>query len=242
MTVINRFVETFLSRPEDLRHAPKRVQIEWDRGMDDCPGSKCDLTHLLRMRAHNAGVGFKFIPDKLAMGWDLREDICWYCIENHRGEELGDDDHFNPYEEVGCLCPPEDLDYDELEPYQYSLIRRTDILHNVISNANERWLDDVREGILTVQCVFGKEGEPVTFRILCEGRFCVSDTENDASNHAREAWKLLEMWGIFDLPSQDEMSFVVAFESDTKTKKGGYEMVYSEMREVRVAKSVSGAK
>jgi len=50
--------------------------------------------------------------------------------------------------------------------------------------------------------------------------------------HADTAWELLQAWGIFDLPSQDEMTFTVAFERKHKTTRGRHELLSSEVREV----------
>jgi hypothetical protein len=174
---------------------------------------------------------FKFVPYKLATGMSPVDDICWYCIDEMEAMDRGEEDWNSPLEE--CICAPgDDMNAEDWKTYQYDLIARSDIVHSLICNNNEKWLEDIRKDKMTVQCIFGKTEDTLTFRILCKDRFCGTTTNNDAPDHAESAWELLQGWGIFDLPSQDEMSLVVAFETGRKIKKGQYELTSSEVREV----------
>jgi hypothetical protein len=231
---IRRFADTFLSSTRELQHSPERVQIEWDRGMDDSDGDKQDLTSLTRLHTFGSMTDLKFVPDKLASGILPGEDFCWYCIDEMRARDAGDEDWYSPLDE--CICAPggEDMDLKDWEAYQYGLISRSTVVHRVVCNNNAKWIEDIREERMTVQCIFGKTSSPITFRFLCKDRFCEATKHGDASTHAEDAWDLLQAWGIFDLPSQDEMKFVVAFEAEKKIKKGVHELTSVEVREVRV--------
>jgi hypothetical protein len=231
---IHRFVDTFLSSALELEQAPERVQIAWDRGMDDGDGDKQDLTSLTRLHAFGSTTDLKLVPEKLAFGTLAAEDMCYYCMDEMRAEEIGEEDWYSPLDE--CICAPdaESMDYEDWEAYQYGLISRSTILLALIRNNNAKWIEDIRKERMTVQCIFGKTASPLTFRFLCKDRFCEGIKNGDASIHAEDAWELLHAWGIFGLPSQDEMNFVVAFEAERKIKKGAHELTSSEVREVRV--------
>jgi hypothetical protein len=45
---------------------------------------------------------------------------------------------------------------------------------------------------------------------------------------------VLESWGIFDLPSQEMMDFVIDFTVDFKNERGSRDSESSERREVRI--------
>jgi hypothetical protein len=229
---LSQFVETFLSSAEELQHAPNLVQIEWERDIHDYVNAKCNITALLRLRAHRPTFQFKFVPGRLADGTTQDEELCWYCIHEMEIAELGHLDSDNMYER--CTCAPPGLDTDDWESFQYEVIGRTWFIENFIRNDNATWLSDMREGRMSVQCLFGKVADPITFRILCKDRFAQFAGSSD-DDHAEGAWNLITDWGIAALDSQENMAFVVAFEAERKMNKGGYELVSSELREVRLA-------
>jgi hypothetical protein len=229
---IENFAKTFLSSANGWKNVPKRVQIEWERGKDDIPGEIHDLTHILRMRAYSLTTSFSYVPYRIANDWLLGEDTCWYCIGEMEAEERDEDDFQNPVED--CTCAPSNLDEEDYVSYQYDLISRTSVLHNLIHNDNAAWHRQLLDDKVNVTCILGKQADPITFRILCKDRFCDADTNNDASSHAESAWQLLKTLGLFDLPAQNDMNFVVAFKTETKIKRGSHEMVSSEMREVHI--------
>jgi hypothetical protein len=236
---IRCFSSAFLPRPKDLQHSPKRVQIEWDRGNDDRSGSEHDLTHLLRMRAYNSGVHFEFIPYEFAGGNLPPIHPCWYCITVHDQElsrfRLGAQHFINPYEEAGCFCPPDDLvSNEDYEPYMYAMMTQTKLLLGFICNGNTKWQQDIREEHITIQCRLARHDEPVTFRILCTGRYANTNTKGDTADLADVAWELLDSWGMFEFSALQDMSFVVAFKNEQTRWRGGYEVVSSEVREVQI--------
>lgn len=232
---INDFIATFVSNKQLLSLSPRRVQIEWDTGLHDGKGDKHDLTRLLQLHAYNLSHSIAFIPERLVDGTGP-DDLCLYCFNEFEAEERGEDDFENWVER--CTCAPEDLDHDEWVAHSYELISRTDILLTIILHNNQAWQKDIRSEMMEVQCIFGKSTEPITFRILCKERFCEAIANDDASVHAKKAWELLSKWDILDVAT-DEMEFVVAFKLEQKIKEKGYEMITTEVREVRIKKAES---
>jgi hypothetical protein len=186
---LSEFVETFLSSPEELQHAPSLVQIEWERDIHDYVNAKCNITALIRLRAHRPAFQFKFVPRRLADGTTRDDEICWYCINEMESTELGRVEGDNIYEQ--CACAPLDLDIDDWESFQYDVIERTRFIENFIRNDNATWLSDMREGRMSVQGLFGKVADPITFRIICKDRFAQFDTGNSDDDHAEGAWNLI---------------------------------------------------
>jgi hypothetical protein len=85
-----------------------------------------------------------------------------------------------------------------------------------------------------VDCSFEEGTNRISFKISCKHRFCDSGTNGDASDDASGAWDVLESWGIFDLPSQEMMDFVIDFTVDFKNERGSRDSESSERREVRI--------
>lgn len=219
-----------------MRHAPNQLQIEWDIGVQDSPGSKHDLTYLLQMQAHNSSHSIHFVPESLVDG-ATPETPCNYCFEEYEAEERGDIGFDNWIER--CTCAPEDIEYDDWVAYQWELIGRTDIMLAVISHTNEAWQQDIRAAKMEVQCIFAKSTEPITFRITCKERFCEASAHGDTALHTKKVSELLKKWGMFDL-STDEMVFVIAFKTEEKVEDDGYELISTETCEVRFTKAKSG--
>jgi hypothetical protein len=61
--LLGKFVETFFHINADLQYAPKRIQVLWDHGMDDCDGANQDLTPILHMHATASSLTYEFVPE-----------------------------------------------------------------------------------------------------------------------------------------------------------------------------------
>jgi hypothetical protein len=204
--------------------------------MDDLVGDKHDLTTPCLMHTFSPTMSLTFVPHKLVINWPQEEDTCWYCINEMEAEERGETDYENFVEE--CTCAPSDLGVEDWASYQYDIIHQTEILHSLIMNDNPAWLSHLRAQKMTVQATFGKQADPIMFRILYKDRFCEAQTDDNMSSHADSAWERLRTWGLFDLPRQDEMEFVVAFETETRSSRGAQTTLSRESREVCIRQSL----
>jgi hypothetical protein len=117
-------------------------------------------------------------------------------------------------------------------------------------NDKPAWLKDLRAQKMTIKVKFGREAEPygdpsepdpIEFRIVLKERFCNNYPDEGLLCHTDSAWERLKTWGLFDLPHQDQMVFVVAFDSITKSRRDGREIVARDLREIRIGPSGRGS-
>jgi hypothetical protein len=132
-----------------------------------------------------------------------------------------------------CTCGDPDMTQEKWEAFQYQLIGYTDLLKSFI-HGNSVLMTAIRMKQAEVDCSFEEGTNRISFKISCKHRFCNSGTIGDASDDVSGAWDVLESWGIFDLPSQEKMDFVIDFTVDFKNERGSRESESSERREVRI--------
>jgi hypothetical protein len=131
-----------------------------------------------------------------------------------------------------CFCPDPDMDHKEWELFKCDQMEYTSSIQDFIHNPNEGWAKDVRDGKVTVSCTFSKITDHITFKILCKDPIC------QTTANSKSAWDLLKRWGILKLSdSPYGMDFVVAYEGKEITEEGGYKMINSVVREVRLNKT-----
>ena len=220
---LNRFIETFLPSEVELKNGPRLFQLLWEHA-PNC-GSQYDITPLLRLRAHRLPLRCEFIPDQLASGMFPDDDVCMFCFETYHLEEHDMESHYNIWEE--CTCPPLDLTYHEWAEYVLEQIDYADVFCAFVHHINEAWLNEIREGNVTVQCRFASNGSLLTFRILCTQPVCASIDDS------KPALELLHRWGLFDLPAKSQREFVVAYEGEVVATHNGYEVTNKVVHETR---------
>jgi hypothetical protein len=224
----NKFIETFMPSPADLKHAPKLIQIAWDNDMDYDMGMR-DTTQLLRLHSFCPESRCQFVPEKFIDEISPIDDICNFCME-YELEAHGMESDRNMFE--GCTCPPFDLDDEEWTAYYTGQLHHLDKLLALLHSTNDAWLNDLREGKMTVHFAFSGPAR-IKFRVLHNEQICPNTSDN------QPAWDLLDDWGVSSLLQQHCIDFVLAYEELQKFERRGYAMTASVVREVCCVKATT---
>jgi hypothetical protein len=110
------------------------------------------------------------------------------------------------------------------------MIFRTSILRNLVHNSNPAWRTALQDRDMKVAYTFRGDDSPVTLQIVYHKQVPEAAFPG---NHNQSAWQLLDTWGLFNLPGQDEIDFI--FESKRVSNRlvpGGRCVVGSEKYQV----------
>ncbi|KAF2831101.1 hypothetical protein CC86DRAFT_430773 [Ophiobolus disseminans] len=226
-SMLPAFIDAYLSGPIQQLHIPRLIQISWHHDMDNI--STKDSMPMLQLHAHCPTVRFHYIPYILAeMNTGPGDEMCDHCCEVMYMEEraFGDADDVDGH----CTCVGSEMDGDEWSMYQEDFMDYTEILDEFITNANEKWCQDLRDERMTVKHSFTRDTNHLTFRILVK-----EELAGSAGNFGR-ARDLLKEWGIFDLPRRRMMDFVLAFDKENEKMMRGCVTTMTMVREVKFAR------
>ena len=217
------FLDTFLPS-----HAPKLVQFLWDHGHDD--KMKFDLTRILRLHSHSPSLQVEFVPENVALGQSVDDDMCHSCFRRFHKEEHGLDPDSD---DDDCDCPDFDMSNSEWKEFKHDQMKYTSDMSVFIHNTTEAWMTAVKEDKVTVTCTSCQWNQHVIFRILCKDSVCETTT------NSQPAWDLLKQWGILDLQVNKATQFILVYNDDHTMDHDGYLMSNSVVRQVLIRKGPS---
>jgi hypothetical protein len=211
---------------------PKLVQFLWDHGNDD--QVRFDLTRTLRLHAHSPSSQVAFVPEMVARGQTVDEEICNICMRRYHLEHSGmypdsDDD------DDTCECPDYGFSNSEWEDFKNDQMEYTSDIPTFVHNTNQAWVKAVQENKVTVTCVFCQWSHHAIFRVLYKDPVCETIADS------QPALDLMKSWGIFDLSTKRGTHFVFAYEGEQSTETDEYTMTHSVTRQIIFRKSPSKA-
>ena len=158
---LEEFVNTFMPTENDLRFAPKLLQLA-----SESDGAQVfSLKHLLKLRAHCPSFYCEFVPETNIGKWELDKERCFMCqtIWRGRGSKPWP---FDPNLQRKCTCDPQ-----YLEDYERSLFRclcYVPVLSSFVHNMSKSWLQAVRNGHVRVCARFKERQELGSFSITLD--------------------------------------------------------------------------
>ncbi|KAI4920432.1 hypothetical protein J4E85_009199 [Alternaria conjuncta] len=223
------FLDTFLRFENEPKHMPKLVQLLWDHGNDD--EMRYALTDILRLHAHSPSSRVALIPENVALGVGVGNDVCNKCMMRYHREECGM--HPDSDDDDDCDCPDFDMSNSEWEEFKDDQMNYTSDIPEFVHNANEAWMSAVKEDKVIVTCSFCQWSHHAIFKILYKDPICETNT------HCQPAWDLLKQWGILDLQVKRATQFILAYEDEQSVDHEGYKMSNSVVRQVLIRKAPS---
>ncbi|KAI4946851.1 hypothetical protein J4E91_007023 [Alternaria rosae] len=219
------FLDTFLQSENEPKHVPKLVQFLWDHGHDN--GMIFDLTRILRLHSHSPSLQLEFVPENVALGQTVDEDMCHNCMMRYHREERGLDPDSD---DDDCDCPPLDMSNSAWKEFKETQMEYTSDIPEFVHNTNEAWMTAVKEDKVTVTCSFCQWSHHAIFKILYKDPVCETTTDS------QPAWDLLKQWGILDLQVKRATHLILAYEEDQTMDHDGYRMINSVKRQVLIRK------
>jgi hypothetical protein len=186
------FVTTFLSSSDGLNDVLKRVKIEWRGRYDE--NAIHDLTQILQLRACSPTTSFLYGSYTIFN----EGDTCSHCFKETKARRRGK--VYDAKSIKSCTCT-----WVSWESYQSQT--RFRLVQNLIRNDNPVWQSRVLANQMSIGFYFVSRSDLIVIRIRCEDNLFGVETSEDAFPHAESARKLLETWGLFDLPAQELMKF-----------------------------------
>ena len=226
---LTNFLDAFLQSENGPKHAPKLVQFLWDHGHDD--QMKYDLTPILCLRSHSPSLQVEFVPQNVALGQSVNEDMCYNCCNRYYQEEHGLDPDSD--DDDDCDCPDFEMSNSEWKRFKHEQMKYTSDIPVFIQNSTEAWITAVKEDKVTVTCSFCHWRQHAIFEILCKYPICETTTD------AQPAWDLLKQWGILDLEVKQATQFLLAYHEEHNMDHDGYLMMNTVVRKVLIRKGPS---
>ncbi|KAI4613405.1 uncharacterized protein J4E87_009872 [Alternaria ethzedia] len=220
---LTAFRDTFLQFENEPKHMPKLIQYLWDHGQDD--EMRFHLTPILRLHAHSPSSRLAIVPEKVALGVDVENDICHKCLMRHRHSR-----EFSIYsdseDEDDCSCPDFDMSQSEWEEFKHDQMEYTSDIPVFVHNTNEAWIKAVQEQKVTASSTFCRWSHHAVFKILYKDPVCETTADS------QPAWDLMKQWGILDLQTKRGTDFIFAYEDRKTAEKDGYSMAHSVTRQI----------
>ena len=201
---VTDFIATFLPTTAQHTVGPNLTQLLWSHPDDMHSPDLTNITPLIQVHARLPSLNLEYVPVQAAeLKTVTNEGPCKNCSEGMNAEEDGGNlEDF----EGDCICNEQAMDYDEWAATEEQDMAYTKILQDFLSTNNKEWLQDINAGRISVNCTFHRLAELLRFRIRYK-------EASETSTHGYDAaCGLLERLGIFGLPREAEMEFVVAFE------------------------------
>lgn len=207
---VEPFLATYYPTRAEYQNAPKLLLISWHH--DEADDVLFDITPLLRLRAACPTSVANFKCRAMIEG-DLPNAECWECGHSiHCGCDDADCDHEEAIDDAYC---------QQAFEYQY-----TQTLDNFLANANESWLQAIRDDVhdvMKVECSVELHEQYLTFHIRFEkGKAPAGFTK---ANMYKDAGRYLQKMGMFDLVVHGELDFVLG-EATGKCPRHGEDCGY----------------